>query len=144
MPVRAFLTAATALTLLAAACPARAAEPPSIKVKLWDKAGKMNMTMSADKVKAGPVEFEVNNASTELMHEFLITPWRGAITKLPYDAKGMQVAEDKLPRLQGVEDMKPGLATTLRLVLAPGEYAVFCNQPGHYKMGMVRRFTVTP
>ena len=41
-------------------------------------------------------------------------------------------------------EMIKGLATTLRLVLAPGEYAVFCNQPGHYKMGMVRRFTVTP
>ncbi|MDE2228783.1 MAG: copper resistance protein [Alphaproteobacteria bacterium] len=103
----------------------------------------MAITLSRDKVKAGPVEFEVTNTSTDLMHEFLIAPWKGKITSLPYDAKAKAVAEDKLPRLEGVEDMKAGAKATIRLVLAPGDYVVFCNQPGHYKMGMERRFTVT-
>jgi uncharacterized cupredoxin-like copper-binding protein len=123
---------------------AHAAEPTTVKVTLSDKAGKdMLITMSHNKVKAGAVEFEVTNASTDLMHEFLITPWRGAITRLPYDAKERAVAEDKLPHLQGIEDMPAGTKATIRLVLAPGEYAVFCNQEGHYKMGMEARFTVT-
>jgi len=125
-----------------AATPAMA-EPPSVHVSLWDKDGKMGITLSQDKVKAGPVEFEVKNASPSLMHEFLIVPWRGAVTSLPYDAKQSQVDEDKLPHMQGIEDMKPGLAATVRLVLAPGSYVVFCNQPGHYKMGMERSFVVT-
>jgi uncharacterized cupredoxin-like copper-binding protein len=38
--------------------------------------------------------------------------------------------------------MPPGTATTVRLVLEPGQYVAFCNQPGHYKAGMERRFTV--
>jgi uncharacterized cupredoxin-like copper-binding protein len=42
-----------------------------------------------------------------------------------------------------VEDMKPGAEATLRLPLKPGSYALFCNQPGHYKLGMVAAFTVT-
>ncbi|MGH7089121.1 MAG: hypothetical protein ACREFQ_09495, partial [Stellaceae bacterium] len=54
---------------------------------------------------------------------------------LPYDAKSSQVTEDKLTDLQGVEDMKPSTETTVRLVLLTGDYVVFCNQPGHYKMG---------
>lgn len=136
------LIAATALVI--AAPLAQAAEPASVKVTLADQAGKdMRVVLSTDKVKAGAVEFEVTNASTDEMHEFLITPWKGAITKLPYDAKADAVAEDELPHLQGVEDMPAGAKATVRLVLAPGEYVVFCNQDGHYKMGMKARFIVT-
>ena len=51
--------------------------------------------------------------------------------------------EGALPQLAGVEDMKPGAEATLRLPLKPGRYAVFCNQPGHYKLGMVTDFTVS-
>lgn len=123
---------------------AHAAEPTSVKVTLSDQTGKdMRIILSKDKVKAGAVEFEVTSASTGLMHEFLITPWRGAITSLPYDAKEKAVAEDKLPHLQGVEDMPAGAKATIRLALTPGEYVIFCNQEGHYKMGMEARFTVT-
>lgn len=136
-----FLAAAVLLTEPLA----HAAEPATVKVTLSDQGGKdMRIVLSKDKVKAGAVEFEVANASTDLMHEFLITPWRGSITSLPYDAKENAVAEDKLPHLQGVEDMPAGAKATIRLVLAPGEYAVFCNQDGHYKMGMDAHFTVTP
>jgi len=136
------LIAATALVI--AAPLAQATEPASVKVALTDQAGKdMRVILSTDKVKAGAVEFEITNASTDQMHEFLITPWQGAITKLPYEAKENAVAEDKLTQLQGVEDMPAGAKATLRLVLAPGEYVVFCNQAGHYKMGMEARFTVT-
>ncbi len=77
------------------------------------------------------------------MHEFLITPWKGKITALPYNKKEDEVIEDKLPHLAGVEDMKPGAKAILRLPLEAGRYVVFCNQPGHYKLGMVARFTVT-
>jgi uncharacterized cupredoxin-like copper-binding protein len=142
MYLRTRVCAGLVLALLAAG-PVAAAEPPTVHVTLWDKDGKMGITLSRNKVKAGPVDFEVKNSSSSLMHEFLITPWRGKITALPYDAKQSQVDEDKLPRMQGIEDMKPGLAATIHLVLAPGEYVVFCNQPGHYKMGMERRFTGT-
>ena len=133
-----------AITLVVAAPLAQAAEPASVKVTLTDQAGKdMHVILSTDKVKAGAVEFEVTNTSTDQMHEFLIAPWKGSIAKLPYEAKKNAVAEDKLVQLQGVEDMPAGAKATLRLVLTPGQYVVFCNQAGHYKMGMEARFTVT-
>jgi uncharacterized cupredoxin-like copper-binding protein len=129
--------------LYAAPIAASAAEPASVKVSLWDKDGSAGITLSTNKVKAGAVEFEITNTSKQTMHEFLITPWSGSIKTLPYDDKKGDVREDKLARLAGVEDMKPGAEATLRLPMTPGRYAVFCNQPGHYKMGMVAAFTVS-
>ncbi len=128
---------------LALATSALAAEPASVKVNLSDKGGQDRILLSANQVKAGGVEFEITNTSKDSLHEFLIAPWKGAITKLPYnDTKGA-VVELKVHQLQGVEDMKPGAEATLRLSLKSGPYVVFCNQPGHYKLGMVARFTVT-
>lgn len=129
--------------VLAGTVPTRAAEPPTVKVKLVNKSdGSMHIELSRTSVPAGPVEFDIKNTSKSLMHEFLIAPWKGKLTALPYDKSQAQAAEDKIPGLQGQEDMKPGLETTLRLTLHPGSYIVFCNQPGHYKMGMYARFTV--
>lgn len=135
------LVALAACGILSAAA-AAAAEPASVKVSLWDKDGGDGITLSTHKVKPGAVEFEITNMSKTTVHEFLITPWSGSIKALPYsDGKG-EVREDRLARLAGVEDMKPGAEATLRLPMKAGRYAVFCNQPGHYKMGMIAAFTV--
>ncbi len=135
------------LALLALSLPAMAtaasAEPISIKVNLTDKGGKDRIVMSAHKMKVGTVDFDIVNSSTDSLHEFLITRWNHKITALPYSKKDSQVIEEKLPHLAGVEDMKPGAHAILRLPLTAGRYVVFCNQPGHYKAGMVARFTVT-
>src|SRR5437763_112186 len=40
--------------------------------------------------------------------------------------------------------MKAGQTMTLAITLAPGHYAVVCNLPGHYRMGMHQDFTVVP
>jgi uncharacterized cupredoxin-like copper-binding protein len=130
-------------TLLLGTSVAAAAEPASVKVDLSDKGGKFGILMSTNHAEEGAVEFTIKNTSTVMLHEFLITPWKGAITALPYDAKTQQVKEEKLPKLAGVEDMKPGAEAILRLPLKAGRYVVFCDQPGHYKMGMVADFTVT-
>ena len=122
---------------------ASATEPASVKVTLWDKNGTDGVTLSSHKVKADAVEFEIKNTSKQSMHEFLITPWKTSLKSLPYDDSKGQVREGALPQLAGVEDMKPGAEATLRLPLKPGRYAVFCNQPGHYKLGMVTDFTVS-
>ncbi len=134
------------LALLAFSLPAftiaASAEPASIKVELSNKGGKDRIIMSAHQAKPGPVEFHITNTSKSELHEFLITPWKGKVTALPYNKKEGQVIEHKLTHLAGVEDMKPGAKAILRLPLAAGSYAVFCDQPGHYKLGMVTRFTV--
>jgi uncharacterized cupredoxin-like copper-binding protein len=122
--------------------PAAATEPASVTVTLWNKGSVMGLTLDKKSVPSGPVEFHVKNASTSIMHEFLIAPWQGPLTSLPYDPGASQVAEDKIPDLQGQEDMPPGMEATLRLTLRSGSYIVFCNQPGHYKMGMFARLEV--
>src|SRR5690349_4573925 len=101
------LAAALAATALAATTPLSspsAAEPPSVKVELWNKSdGTMGLSIDKKSVPAGPVEFEIKNNSTDLMHEFLIVPWPGPLTSLPYDATALKVKEDKVPGLQGQE-----------------------------------------
>lgn len=141
--LRPLLLALLTLCLPAVASAAPTSEPVSVKVSLWNKGSKDGITLSKDRVQAGPVEFHITNTSTDLMHEFLITPWKASIRNLPYSAKEQQVKEGKLAQLAGVEDMKPGAKAILRLPLKPGSYVVFCDQPRHYKAGMVRRFTVT-
>jgi uncharacterized cupredoxin-like copper-binding protein len=143
---RPLLIPAIAACAALCAAAASAADPPTIAVTLGSPAGgkKMAMILSADRAKAGAVEFDVRNASTEATHEFLVMPWPGALTALPYDTIADQADEDKLKGLQGIEDMKPGLEAKLRLILRPGKYVLFCNQPGHYKGGMIRRFIVMP
>ena len=134
--------AAIATLVCSAPIAATAAEPASVKVSLWDKGSDDGITLSTDKVKAGAVEFEITNTSKTTVHEFLITPWDGSVQQLPYSDKEGQVREDALSQLAGVEDMKPGAEATLRLPLKAGHYAVFCNQAGHYKLGMVAALTV--
>lgn len=120
------------------------AQPPTVKVTLNDQKGKaMTITLSQATAKAGPVSFQVTNASKNLVHEFLIAPWSGEITSLPYDAKEQAVEESKIRDLQGVEDMPADTRATILLNLPAGKYVVFCNQIGHYKMGMAAAFTVT-
>jgi uncharacterized cupredoxin-like copper-binding protein len=115
-------------------------EPAKIQVELWDKpSGGMGITLSTSEVKAGEVEFDVTNTSHDLRHEFLITHREIAP---PYDDTSGQVVERKLAGLVGVEDLEPGQQTTMLLHLTPGQYTAFCNEPGHYKAGMVHTFEV--
>jgi len=114
--------------------------PAKVQIELWDKpSGQMGITLSTSQVKAGEVEFDVKNTSQDLPHEFLIMHSEKAP---PYDADASQVVEKKLPGLVGVEDLEPGQETTMLLHLTPGKYTAFCNEPGHYKAGMVKTFEV--
>ena len=138
---------ALSVALLVAAAPVVASaaevEPPQVHVQLWNKDnGTMGITLDKKSVPAGPVEFVITNTSKGLMHEALIAPWSKAPTALPYDASTASVKEDAVPGLEGSEDMKPGAEATVRLILKPGSYIIFCNQPGHYKMGMYTQFKV--
>ena len=113
----------------------RPSRPPS-KSACGRRDGGDGITLSTQTVKAGAVEFEIENTLKQNVHEFLITPWTGS-SGLPYNDTKARYARASSPELAGVEDMKPGAEATLRLPMKPGHYAVFCNQAGHYKMGMV-------
>ncbi len=74
-----------------------AAEPASIKVLLWNKGNKMGLTMDKTNVSSGPVEFEIRNTSKTVMHEFLIAPWKGALTSLPMTRANLRSRKTKFP-----------------------------------------------
>ena len=125
------------------------ADTLSIKAELWQQGDKAGIRLSQDHMQAGPVEFVVTNTSVSpvdgKMHEFLIVPWSGPASSLPYDSDKAVLKEEALPGLQGLEDMLPSATATMRLVLKPGQYYVFSNQlPHDVERGMIARFTVEP
>jgi uncharacterized cupredoxin-like copper-binding protein len=63
---------------------------------------------------------------------------------LPYDATENKVIEEKIHVLGEVPELDPGKSGSLKLTLAPGTYALLCNQPGHFHAGMMTVLTVTP
>lgn len=119
-------------------------EPTAVTVRLSDGGSTgMSLTVVPSNVPAGPVEFTITNESRALKHEFMILPWSTDSSALPYDQKTQQVNENRLSELQGVEDLNPRETVTTRLVLRPGRYVAFCNEPGHFRDAMRATFTVS-
>jgi Uncharacterized copper-binding protein len=96
----------------------------------------------------GKVSFVVTNTGAK-KHEFVVlqsdTPaadfpivsFEGEANRIDEDAKGVvNVGE--------TGDMEPGTSQMLTIDMKPGHYAVVCNLPGHYAMGMHQDFNVTP
>ena len=134
---------------LAAAGAAIAADPAqTVVIKLQDASidpsiAHMRIVVDHDALKAGRVTFRAENQSKSLVHEVVIVRDDG-VKELPFDAKHDRVIESRVRRLGEIADLPPGKAGKLTLGLKPGTYILFCNQPGHYKDGMVAKLTVTP
>jgi uncharacterized cupredoxin-like copper-binding protein len=96
------------------------------------------ISLSTNTVADGNVSIVVSNEGS-LVHEFEM--FSGSDPDLPVsngvaDTSGMNLVDE-------VEDITPGANPRLDLDLAPGDYVVICNLPGHYQMGMVTTLTVT-
>ena len=69
--------------------------------------------------------------------DFPIVSFEGEANRIDEDAKGVvNVGE--------TGDMEPGTSMLLTIDMAQGHYAVVCNLPGHYAMGMHQDFWSTP
>jgi uncharacterized cupredoxin-like copper-binding protein len=55
-----------------------------------------------------------------------------------------RVIEKRVHSLGEISDLAPGKTGKLTLNLKAGTYILFCNQPGHYKDGMVAKLIVAP
>jgi uncharacterized cupredoxin-like copper-binding protein len=137
------------LLALNAAAHASTQAPTVVHVDLVDPSTRpdiKSMTIKADaqRVKAGPVEFDVSNDSKTLVHEMIVVAVARPDSPLPYDKKANRVIESKIDDLGEASDLEPGQKKTLRLVLKPGNYLLICNQPDHYKSGMKTDLLVTP
>jgi uncharacterized cupredoxin-like copper-binding protein len=132
-----------ALLLSAIALPALAAGPVVVSADLWDKPdGSQGVKLSADHVKAGPVQFVVKNVSTGMDHELLLVKTDLAPEALPRDNRGVSIDENQLTGIEELGDLQPGQSKSTDLTLKPGKYLLFCNEAGHFKAGMYAAFTV--
>lgn len=154
--MRYHLAVATFMLSLAAICTPASADT-TINVKLLDKGGMMDMSknmglgmgmhgnmkmaiMSIDadnkSVPAGKVTFNVVNASSETVHEMLISPVSGLDVTLPFSVNENRVDEEASGDLGEVSELEPGKSGALTLDLKPGLYVLYCNIPGHFTAGM--------
>ena len=140
----AMLAAMVACAFMSPAVAATATVTP-VEVQLWNKNdGSQGMTLSTDHATAGKVKFEVKNASTNMVHEFLIVKTDMSFDQFPRDPENPAVVqEDKLSGVKELSsDLDPGQSGALTMDLKPGRYVVFCNQPGHFDAGMHLVFNV--
>lgn len=156
---RTLIGAAAALGLLAAT-PAFAGT--TVAVSLWDKGADATMptdlgygmggdmskaTMGIDispkTVQAGHITFLVTNASSDTIHEMIVSPLTSADEKLPYLTNENRVDEEKAGHLGEVSELDPHGAGELGITLKPGTYIVYCNIPGHFVAGMWALLNVT-
>jgi uncharacterized cupredoxin-like copper-binding protein len=136
-------------SLLLAVDAAGAAAPAQLLgIKLLDSSNDpsithMRIVIDHDTVKPGRITLLAENQSKTLIHEVLVTRVAGA-GELPFDAKTNRVIEKRVHSLGEISDLAPGKTGKLTLNLKPGTYMLFCNQPGHYKDGMVAKLIVAP
>jgi uncharacterized cupredoxin-like copper-binding protein len=117
-----------------------------VAIKLQDSTvdpsiGHMRIAIDRTELKPGRITFEAVNQSKSLTHEVVVVHNRGA---LPFDAKHDRVNEQQVRRLGEIADLAPGATGKLTLNLGPGTYELFCNEPGHYKDGMIAKVVVAP
>ena len=124
------LVPAAAVALAASLAHARSPGAPLVRITERD----FRITVPKE-IRAGQVRLRVHNAGPDT-HELLIVRLRGR--SLPLRRDGLTVDEDALAPLHPVtvEGMERGKSDEVRVSLAPGRYALFCNMAGHYLSGM--------
>lgn len=138
-----------ALALVAIAVPfAVSAATSAVVVDLKDTTADSTLTgmaiaPSRTTLKAGDVSFSAVNRSKALVHEMILVKLDTPDQAMPYDTKEDKIDEERIKHLGEVSELEPGKSGTLRVKLAPGVYALLCNQPGHYNAGMISVVTVT-
>jgi plastocyanin len=75
--------------------------------------------LASSTVPAGAIAFDVVNAG-----------------RIPHD---LTIQGSK----KGTPTISPGVSATLTVTLKPGTYTLYCSVPGHRKLGMVAKLTVT-
>ncbi|MGZ3247865.1 MAG: plastocyanin/azurin family copper-binding protein [Caldimonas sp.] len=136
------------LSLLLAGAANAAPGSQTLGIKLQDSStdpsiAHMRIVLDHDALKPGRVTLQAENESKTQVHEVLVARDGGA-KALPFDAKHDRVIESRVRRLGEIADLAPGKSGKLTLNLKPGSYLLFCNQPGHYKDGMVVKLVVAP
>ncbi len=102
-----------------------------------------SITLALTSAPTGEVTFDVRNDAGQ-EHEFVVFETDLDADALPVDKVG-DVKEDGkgVTHIDEIGGLQPGAGQAITLNLAPGNYVVICNLPGHYGQGMHSAFTVT-
>ncbi len=108
----------------------------AINAELTDYA----INLSKSTANAGEVTFNVKNSANDIAHSFVVIKTDLDAANLPTDSAG-NVDMSQLQSL-GSLTLNPGESKDLTINMDAGHYAIICDLPGHYKMGMYTNFTV--
>jgi hypothetical protein len=89
---------------------------------------------------AGPFAFDVDNRGPALAHEFKVVRTDLAHDALPIVGDQVDEADPAVTVVLALERFESGRFG--RVTLEAGSYALICNIPTHYQMGMSAAFTV--
>ena len=117
-------------TVFLAACAPDSSNATPIGVEL----GNDHVILSTTEIGAGGVVFEIENRSSDLVHE--VEVFGGAVDGALLPVSNSVADTTGLTLIDEVEDLTPGARATLSMNLEPGTYLVLCNLPGHYGNGM--------
>lgn len=87
-------------------------------------------------VEAGPVRFVAQNVDVSL-HELVVFATNLDVDELPVVAARVDPDAATVTKLGDTGEFRGGETRMLELELEPGRYALVCNVPGHYMLGMV-------
>lgn len=138
---------AVVVAALVLVVPARAADS-RVEIVMQDPSTNsdihaMQMVAKPATVPAGKVTLHATNESKQTVHEVVVVKVRSFDDKLPYNPEKSEVIERRVKRLGEIADLKPGSSGALTLRLAPGNYVLLCNQPGHYQQNMWTKLIVS-
>lgn len=100
-----------------------------------------SLSLDPTSVPAGPVTLAATNAGPSV-HEFEVFSVGTGLDANALPVKDDVAVTDGLTVVDEIEEIVPGSTPELTLDLKPGTYAVLCDLPGHYAMGMHATFTV--
>jgi uncharacterized cupredoxin-like copper-binding protein len=108
----------------------------------------MQISMSQNVVPEGNVNFLVSNDGAK-KHEFVVLKTKTAADAFPivsFEGEANRINEDAagVTNVGETGDMEAGSQKLLSINMPVGHYAVVCNLPGHYKMGMHQDFWAVP
>jgi uncharacterized cupredoxin-like copper-binding protein len=140
---RTFLKATGGIAVLALAGCTGGSEPAAdttVDVTLSD----FKIELSDASVPAGSIQFNITNDGPSL-HEFVVLKTDIKAGELPTDEDGAvdEAGAEGIELVDEVEDIEDDATATLTVDLEPGHYALICNLPSHYELGMFIDFTVT-
>ncbi len=123
------------------------AEHPKKKVRV--ELREWSVSPNRTTVKAGWIKFKVWNTGSRY-HEFVIIKTDEDSVNLPRnrepneeeDMESIRVPENAVDLIDEIEAFAPGHHKMKRVLLEPGHYALICNLPDHYMMGMHTNFEV--